>query len=192
MKSIIQKICIICGICLLVIGSSTLVLWQWEMRTAEKKADGYVNAILESIPNAEGAVLEERINNEMPILSIEGTDFIGVLEIPDFDTALPVCAEWNAPYKYPCRFSGNIYDRTIQIGATTQKGQLDYYRDISVGDNVYFTDMEGNRYAYVISDMRYVKKADRETLEKVNADLTLFVKNLYSLEYIIIYCDALS
>ena len=80
----------------------------------------------------------------------------------------------------------------MQIGCTSQKGQYDFYRDISVGDSVFFTDMEGNRFSYTVSDIRYEKNAEQSTLQKNDADLTLFIKNVYAFEYIVIYCNVLN
>ena len=128
----------------------------------------------------------------MPVLSLDGTDFIGILEIPLHDSALPICADWGNPSKDPRCLSGSIYDGTIQIGGTSQKGQYDFYREISVGDELFFTDMSGNRYAYAVTDLHYAKHADQATLTRENASLTLFVKNVYAFEYIIIFCDVLT
>ena len=126
----------------------------------------------------------------MPVLSVENTDFIGILELPRHSSTLPVCAVWGEINKYPCHFSGSIYDRTMQLGGTTQKGQFDFYREISVGDALYFTDMEGNRFTYQVANIRYEKHADQAALLRHDADLTLFIKNMYAFEYIIIFCDA--
>ena len=97
---------------------------------------------------------------------------------------------WGSAGKYPCRFSGSIYDGSLQIGATTQQGQYDFYREISVGDAVLFTDMEGNRFSYTVTDIRYEKHADQAALQREDAALTLFIKNIYAFSYIIIYCNA--
>ena len=50
-------------------------------------------------------------------------------------------------------------DNTMQMGGTAQEGQYSFYRELSVGDDVYFTDMEGNRYACTITDIRFEKHA---------------------------------
>ena len=71
----------------------------------------------------------------------------------------------------------------------SQKGQYDFYRDISVGDSAFFTDMEGNRFSYTVTDIRYEKNAAQSTLQCKDTSLTLFVKNVYAFEYVIIYCD---
>ncbi|MBQ4121720.1 MAG: hypothetical protein IJD35_06885 [Clostridia bacterium] len=79
----------------------------------------------------------------------------------------------------------------MQIGATTQKGQYDFYRELSVGDTVIYTDMEGNRYTFTITSLRYEKHADQAALQHEDAPLKLFVKNIYSFEYLIVFCDVL-
>ncbi len=187
-----QKICIWAGVCLLIIAIGVLIFWQWSIHTSARKAEYYVNTLHSLMPESQGAVPEERRDNTMSTLSIDRIDFVGLLEIPRYGSALPVCADWGTPAKYPCQFYGSIYNRTMQIGGTSQKGQFDFYREISVGDAVYFTDMEGNRYAYAVKDIRYEKSADQTALQKKDASLTLFIKNIYALDYIIIFCDVLS
>ena len=177
------------GIGLLMAAAIVLISWQHGMRTAAQQAAACVQTLRELIPEPQSTAPEERTDNTMPVLSIEGTDFIGILELPTHASALPVCADWGHSSKQPCRFSGSIYDGTMQIGATSQKGQYDFYREISVGDSVFFTDMTGNRYAYTVKDIRYEKHADQAALQREEAALTLFIKNVYAFEYVMIFCD---
>ena len=125
----------------------------------------------------------------MSVLSVDGIDFAGLLEIPRYESVLPVCADWGKTSQYPCRFAGSIYDGTIQIGATTQKGQYDFHRELSVGDTIHYTDVEGNRYTFTITSLCSEKHADQATLQQKEAALTLFIKNIYSFEYLIAFCD---
>ena len=125
----------------------------------------------------------------MAALAVEGTDFVGILEMPRFSSSLPVAADWGKSSRYPCRLSGSIYDRSLQIGATSQQGQYDFYREINLGDVLYFTDMSGNRYSYTVTDIRYSEHADQAALAREGAALTLFIKNVYGFDYILIFCD---
>ena len=186
---IAYRLCIGLGAGLLTVAAVALAIWQWNIHTWEQKAQSYVSTITAQIPAPQNAVPEERSDNAMPVLSIDGVDFVGILEMPRYGSALPVGADWGNVSENPCLFDGSVYDRTIQIGATTQVGQYDFYREISVGDSVFFTDMEGNRFSYEVTDIHYAKHADQAALRREDAALTLFIKNVYSFEYIVIFCN---
>ena len=190
MKKNKKKLSVILGICLFVTAVSILVWWIWNVNVSKERSEAYAESLLSLFPTPEGNIPEERADNTMPTFSIDGTDFVGVLEFPRFNSKLPVGNEWGETHKYPCRFFGSVYDRTIQIGATTQKGQIDFYREISVGDSAIFVDLQGCMYSYTVSNLRYEKHADKSALQKEEADLVIFVKNIYAFEYLIIYCKA--
>ena len=187
----IRKISILAGVCLLVGAVVLLALWRWNISSSEKRAQYYVDTLRALIPEPQNAVPEERRDNTMSVLSVDEVDFVGLIELPRYASALPVCADWGKTSQYPCRFSGSIYDGTMQIGATTQKGQYDFYRELSVGDTLIYTDVEGNQYTYVITSLRYEKHADQAALQQKKTPLTLFLKNVYSFEYLIVFCDVL-
>ena len=190
-KSWGRRLCVFAGVGLLVIAAAVLMAWQWGIHDAQQQAATYVGTLRTLIPTPQSAVPEQRRDNAMPVLSIEGIDFIGILEMPRYGSALPVCRDWGEISKYPCCLSGSVYDRTIQIGGTSQKGQYDFYREISAGDTVFFTDMEGNRYTYKVTNIRYEKHADQTALQREESALTLFIKNVYAFEYMIVFCDVL-
>lgn len=185
----IQKICVLVGIGLLVGAMVILALWRWNISSSEKQGQYYVNTLQSLFPEPQNAVPEQRRDNTMSVLSVDGIDFVGLIELPRYGSILPVCADWGKIVQYPCRFYGSIYDSTMQIGATTQKGQYDFYRELSVGDTVNYIDVEGNRYAFTITSLRYEKHVDQAALQKQDAPLTLFIKNIFSLEYLIVFCD---
>ena len=185
----IQKICILIGICLLVGAVVTLTLWRWNIHNSEKQVQHYVDILQALIPEPQDAVPEARRDNTMSVLSVEEIDFVGLVALPDYESVLPVCADWGKPSRYPCRLSGSIYDGTMQIGATTQKGQYDFYRELSVGDTVHYIDTEGNRYTFTITSLCSEKHVDQAALQQQKAALTLFVKSIYSFEYLIAFCD---
>lgn len=187
----LRRLFLLAGITLLITAAVVLFYWQRSIRISEQQARSYVQSLGTLIPEPQGAFPEERRDNTMSVLSLDGTNFVGILEMPLYESVLPVCNDWGQPSKYPCRLSGSIYDGTIQIGGTTQQGQYDFYREISVGDRLFFTDMEGNRYAYAVTDLIYTKHADQTALHRKDAALTLFINNIYAFEYIIVFCDTL-
>lgn len=188
-KRVIPKACVLLGVCLLFVGALVLISWQWNVHSSIEKSETCVETFRNLLPEPQGAIPEERRDNRAPVLSIDGTDFVGILEMPRYESALPVCADWGRLTKYPCQFSGSVYERTMQIGATSQKGQYDFYREISVGDTVIFTDAEGNRYTYTVTNLQYESHADQIALNREESALTLFIKNVYAFEYLIVFCD---
>ena len=186
--SLFQTICLLSSAVLLAAALVMLLFWQWSIHSSAKAAGEYVHTLRSLIPEPQGAVPEQRLDNAMAVFSLDGTDFVGILEMPRFDSSLPVGADWGNSSRYPCRFSGSVYDGSLRIGATSQPGQYDFFREISVGDSLYFTDMTGNRYGYVVTDIRYTAHADAETMDSRDADLLLFIRNVYAFEYILIYC----
>lgn len=187
----LRRICLWAGIGLLAAAAVVLGLWQWSIHAAAERSAYYVGTIRDLTPAPQDALLEERRDNTMPALAIDGRDFIGLLELPQYGCTLPVCADWGAVEQYPCRLEGSVYDRSIRIGATTQAGQFEFYQQISVGDRVTFTDMEGNRYTYAVTDIRYAQHADQTALAQRDAALVLFIKNIHALEYLLLYCTPL-
>lgn len=187
-RRVMRWMCLGLGALLLVSAVATLLIWQRGIRTSAEQAQSDVNTLRALMPTPQGATPEERRDNAMATVSLRGTDFVGLLEIPRYGCALPVGAEWGKLSKRPCRFDGSVYDRTLQIGATTQQGQCDFYRELSAGDAVLFTDMEGNRYRYTVTALRYARHADQATLTREPSDLTLFIKNIYAFEYLIVFC----
>lgn len=189
-KPILHRILILAGSILLVSAITILVLFQWNIHASRQQSLDCVQALRALIPSPQSAVLEERRDNAMPVLSLEGTDFMGILEFPLYDSVLPVSADWGNPLRYPHRLSGSIYDSSLQIGGTSQAGQYDFYRQVSVGDSLFFTDMEGNRYTLEVTNLRYEKHADQAALQRYDAPLTLFIKNIYAFDYLIVFCNS--
>ena len=187
-----RRVCLAAGIFLLVIAVLSPAFWRYYVRFSSARMDEYVHTIRSWIPQPENAAVEEGVDSKMPVLTISGNDFVGLLEMASYGSVLPVCAQWGEVYKYPCVLDGSVYDGSLLVGATTQVGQYSFYREISVGDTVWFTDVTGSRYTYEITDISYSKHADYAALNGKDADLTLFIKNTLAFEYIIFFCNTLS
>ena len=188
LKKMGLRLCLWGGVCLVLAAAVLLTGWLLSVEDSQQKAADRVESLRSLIPTPQGALPEARRDNTMAVLSLEGTDFIGILEMPKYGSSLPVCAQWGQADTFPSRLRGSAYDRTLQIGATSQAGQYDFYREISVGDDLFFTDVEGNRFSYTVADIRYESTADQSTLTSRPADLVLFIQNVYGLDYILLFC----
>lgn len=59
------------------------------------------------------------VRREMPVKTINGRDYIGVLSIPSLELELPVISQWDYPALKvaPCRYSGSLYQDNLIICA---------------------------------------------------------------------------
>lgn len=115
-------------------------------------------------------------NMEMPVETINGIDFIGVLRIPALELELPIISEWNYPNlkTAPCRYSGSAYLNNLIICGHNYTSHFGTLKNLWEGDIATFTDMDGNVFTYKMVEQETLNPTDIEGMESGNWDLTLF------------------
>ena len=115
-------------------------------------------------------------NMEMPVETINGIDFIGVLRIPALELELPVISEWNYPNlkTAPCRYSGSAYLNNLILCGHNYASHFGRLKTLSEGDIATFTDIDGNVFIYKMVERETLNPTDIEGMESGNWDLTLF------------------
>ena len=113
---------------------------------------------------------------EMPSLRVDENGYIGILSIPSQGLELPILAEWsNAGLKIaPARFSGSAYTGDLILAGHNYNSHFGRIPKLQLGDVVYFTDIDGNRFAYEMIELVILGPNDAEALEAGDWDLTLF------------------
>lgn len=113
---------------------------------------------------------------EMPVETINGIDYIGVLQIPSLELELPIASEWNYPNlkTAPCRYSGSAYLNNMIICAHNYSSHFGKLKSLSEGDVATFTDMAGNVFIYKMVERETLNPSDIEEMEDGDWDLTLF------------------
>lgn len=115
-------------------------------------------------------------NMEMPIKEMDGSYYIGILEIPSLDIKLPVQSEWNYSNMNisPCRYQGSIYLDNMVICGHNYATHFRPLFNIENGTSVYFTDMDGNRFEYQVRTTEILDGTAVEEMVSGDWDLTLF------------------
>lgn len=113
---------------------------------------------------------------EMPVRTINGQDYIGVLSIPALELELPVISQWSYPWLKiaPCRYSGSIYQDDLIIAAHNYASHFGKLRELHVGDGLSFTDMDGHLVSYEVASLETLMPTDMDAMECGEWDLTLF------------------
>ena len=113
---------------------------------------------------------------EMPTQEIDGQTYIGMVEVPSLELSLPVISEWTYPRlkKAPCRYVGSVYSKDMVICGHNYDRHFGRLKDLAVGDEVRFTDMDGNVFFYTVCGTEQLGKYAVEEMLAGEWDLTLF------------------
>lgn len=186
----LTSLLIIIGIGLIVLSVITVFSSQILQNTAYTNAKQIVSKMRYLMPETRSGYSENRADVTMPMLELDGANFIGIFDLPIYDVTLPIYAEWKKENitKYPCRYSGSVYDDSLIIGASDNQGQFDFMKIITTGDVMYVTDVTGLRYSYTVDKIEKTKDITTENLTSEDSDLVLFARSTYSFDYTIIRC----
>jgi sortase A len=134
-------------------------------------ADSYIQEDITDIP-----LYVKNPEMAMPVISIDGNDYIGVLDIPELDISLPVMSEWSYPKLKiaPCRYTGTIYMNNMVIAAHNYDSHFGRLKELQPGDSITFTDTDGNLFYYEVTDMEVLEPTAIEDMKNSGYDLTLF------------------
>ncbi len=113
---------------------------------------------------------------EMPAQTIDGTDYIGILEIPVLNVVLPVLSDWSYPKlrMAPCRYTGSAYLNNMVIAAHNYESHFGRIKNLSQGDEVQFTDIDGNLFKYEVMEVEILSPDSTAEMTGGGWDLTLF------------------
>ena len=111
---------------------------------------------------------------EMPTVNVNGYDYIGALDIPSL--SLPVMSDWSYPLLRvsPCRYYGSAYTGDMVIAAHNYSAHFGTLKNLAPGDEVAFTDMDGNVFHYEVALIETLQPYDVDILLEDGWDLTLF------------------
>ena len=126
----------------------------------------------------------------MPKVKVEGKEYVGVVSIPAIWKDLPVFDEWDyTKLNYaPCRYSGSVYMDNMIICAHNYGSHFGAIRDLRYGDDVYFTDGDGNVFHYTVSEIENLRPNQTDALLDGDWDLTLFTCTIGGRTRVVVRC----
>lgn len=112
----------------------------------------------------------------MPVQTVDGVDYVGILSIPALELELPVVSTWSMSLleAAPCRYSGSAYLHDLVICAHNYSSHFGSLKNLGMGDAVTFTDVDGNVFFYEVADMETLLPSDTLEMTDSEWDLTLF------------------
>ena len=157
---------------------------EMESHEARNSAQQVIAQMCQTLPTETAAETEAPAvpeylldaDREMPVQTINGRDYIGVLTIPSLELELPVLSQWDYPALKvaPCRYSGSLYQDNLIICAHNYASHFGKLKNLRVGDTAIFTDMAENVVRFQLAAQETIQPEDLEAMEAGDWDLTLF------------------
>lgn len=117
-----------------------------------------------------------QLDPELPVVMLDGYGYVGYLELLTLELKLPVMAEWD--YKRlkisPCRQSGSSRTDDLVIVAHNYDNHFGRLKELSKGDTVIFTDMEGIVNTYFVEKLETLGPDAVDTVLNSSYDLVLY------------------
>lgn len=128
---------------------------------------------------------------EMPTITVDGKQYIGVLTIPALNVTLPVMESWSYPNLKisPNRYQGSAYTDNLIIAGHNYRTHFGRLNNLSHGDEVTFTDVDGNRFVYTVVETEVLHATETERMEEGDWDLTLFTCTLSAADRVTVRCE---
>lgn len=131
---------------------------------------------------------------EMPIIEIDGNEYVGFLDIPVLELSLPVMAEWSYPNLKisPCHLTGSVYRDDMVICAHNYERHFGGIKNLVPGDEVRFTDGDGNVFYFEVSSLEQLLPTQVEEMTESEWDLTLFTCTIGGAQRVTVRCTRVS
>ena len=130
-------------------------------------------------------------SSEMPAAEVDGAWYIGTLEIPVLGLSLPVMSTWSYENlrMAPCRYAGSAYDDSLVIAAHNYRAHFGTLKNLTPGDPVIVTDMDGNRFSYEVAAVEVLEAGDVEDMLSEEWALSLFTCTYGGQTRLTVRCD---
>lgn len=178
MRRKLGNICMALGTAF-VLAALSLFLWnKYEDVQAGAAAEKILPRMMEQIREAaaDDGLRPDPYDSRMTETEIDGDSYIGYLSIPSLELELPVMTDWSYPQLRiaPCRYFGSTKTEDLVIAAHNYASHFGKIENLTVGDAVYFTDMDAVVSAYEVVEIDTLSSAAVEEMTDGGWALTLF------------------
>lgn len=190
----------ILGTALILSALSLFAYNQWEAGQADQSAQLLLPQLLEEVPTDPTAPVQplgtpveylDPDTLEMTEVEIDGYAYIGYLKIPALELELPVMSGWSYDQLKiaPCRYYGSVRGEDLVLLAHNYWKHFGRIKELTEGDSVFFTDMDGVTYEYTVAAKDILEPTAVEEMTAGEYDLTLFTCTPGGASRVTVYCD---
>ena len=179
---------VVVGLLLMAAAAGLSAYNVWDADRAGEASEVTLASLGKRIPVLEELDLPEELipdhilnpKMDMPTQEVDGCKYIGRIDIPAVDISLPVMDSWSYENLKiaPCRYKGSAYLDNMILAAHNYTKHFGPIRRLVPGDEVIFTDVDGNIFNYSVVELEQLDGADVKEMSAGEWDLTLFTCTL--------------
>lgn len=178
--------------CILLAAALALAIYcAWD----ETRAGSDSSRALDSLGAAiAGGSSTSPLAGPLPELEIDGTSYVGIIELPTLGLRLPVgaTADDAALAHSPGRYTGSAYDGNLVIAGHSYRSHFGRLTSLQPGDLVVFTDILGNSFRYEVAMTEVLGPTDVSGMTESGYPLTLFTCTWDSSRRFTVRCSSAS
>ncbi len=176
---------------LLLAGAAGLTLWNFNTdRAAAQESQSLLVELADAIPEVEEAPIFP-MENGMPVVEVEGQNYMGAINFPDLNRELPVLASYALEKlkTAPAVYHGTPQTGDLVICAHNYRSHFGPIHRLPVGAQVLLKTVDGNLYQYQVSATEIVSPFAVADVTSGEWDLTLFTCTLGGRTRYVVRCD---
>lgn len=186
------------GIAIVAIGAvlilSALLLFlynRYEDERARREAESLLEGVEAVIDGKTAGPDLTQLAPQMPVVTLDGYEYVGYVEIPALELKLPVMSDWDYTRLSiaPCRQFGSSRTDDLVIAAHNYESHFGHLKDLTVGDTVIFTDMEGITNIYSVGKTETLNPDQVDAVQKSGYDLVLYTCTLGGRTRVTVFCN---
>lgn len=137
------------------------------------------------------AMPEASLDPKMPEKVVEKYAYIGYLYFPKLGLELPVLSTWDRErlQQAPCRHFGSSRTDDLVIAAHNFETHFGRLKELIVGDEVYFTDMEGIVNSYKVEKIQTLTANKVDEVQNSGYDLVLYTCTKGGGKRVALFCN---
>lgn len=142
-------------------------------------------------PDASKILAPTPLDPEMPAVVLDGYEYVGYVEIPALGLKLPVMSEWDYTRLKvaPCRQFGSSRTDDLVIAAHNYENHFGRLKELSEGDTVIFTDMEGVVNTYSVKKIETLNPNEVDAVQNSGYALVLYTCTKGGKTRVTVFCD---
>lgn len=190
-------VCVVLGVVLLLAAGGLYGYNRYEDAHAGAEAQTVVADLQQKVSETADTGAEadsDPLDPELPVVEIDGNEYVGEISIPAIGIDLPVMSEWSYPRLKiaPCRQFGSSRTDDLVIAAHNYESHFGKLSSLSEGDSVIFTDMDGIENQYVVSKIEVLDPRSVEEVEHSGYALVLYTCTYGGKTRVTVFCDRAS